>query len=867
METAIRWSPGSTDSKQRFLIVDVVGKSLKLCNVIEYKNRSLDWEEISRSNKLPAFRAFDWSPANEDLVAVGQWSGETTLFSLNNRLQPLSIPIRSQRQCNAVAFNKTSLLATGLERVRNDFCLNVFDIQHGLNSHSQSGSGKQGVEPIRKLATSEGITSIKFFPSQQDLLVAGVKGTCVRLYDLRENIGNHILQYPTTCVHNLAVDPTDENYFVSAGPPRETAVHVWDRRSAPSNTAASLGSGTAVNPQDGPVLELKSPFSDSGRSNPANLWSLRYCSTESGCLGVLTSSGQFRIIRTKQGFCSQHHVSGADDHAASEIFSPAIPQLYVSHEYDVEPPFSHSQHHRGELSQIVSFDFTNLHTSLTGRPCAIFLRGSQEVGTYELQGRPPALAVSVRNEVAVTDTHPDVMPPDYHQGMVNGMTIMGPDHAGTAQEQSEGREDDSNHHVVRHGEDDQYSQTAMPASSTDVQGKFSLGRRMVLNDIPRRRCAAGYLFDCNLNMKIDSDSFTQAMWAWIRNAKKLAREGGMCSEKLDFSYLGIYDLWIERLGQDIETRTLSKTGVQCTVSDAIKKLAEGIPLGESSPQDTSKPKHRQLCLHTCSLALYDEEKLVARVNQLSRGGNLTEGAFLALLYGNKKLAFDALCADGHTEAHRTLSVMIMSGNSGHVEKWLHTAVEGMMKDETDPFYRSILSIVDGKGWEDVLEEGNLPLRYNVGVALMKMNDKELTNFIINQTEIAVAKGLQEGVLLTGLGEKAMDLFQNYMNRTEDLQTAVLAMSHTAPLYLRDPRFLAWREEYRLLMNSWKMFRERVTFDVQSTKMAITWDGTKLLQPMPRQFTLRCNNCDQALHRDKLPSNPPTSAGNSRTHAG
>lgn len=514
METAIRWSPGSTENNQRFLIVDVVGKSLKLCQVIEYKDKSLDWEEISRNNKLPAFRAFDWSPANEDLVAVGQWSGETTLFSLNNHSQPLSIPIRSQRQCNAVAFNKTSLLATGLERVRNDFCLNVFDIQQGLNSHSQYGSGKQGVEPIRKLATSEGITSIKFFPSQPDLLVAGVKGTCVRLYDLRENIGNHVLQYPTTCVHNLAVDPTDENYFVSAGPPRETAVHVWDRRSAPSNMAASLGSGTAVSPQDGPVLELKSPFSDSYRSNSVNLWSLRYCSTESGCLGVLTSSGQFRIIRTKQGFCSQHHVSGADDNAASEIYSPAIPQLYVSHEYDVEPPFSHRQHHRGELSQIVSFDFTNLHTSLTGRPCAIFLRGSQEVGIYELQGRPPALAVSVRNEVAVTDTHADVMDPDYHQSMVKGMEIMGPNHTGTAQEQSEGRDDDLNNHVARH-EDHQYSQTVMLPSSTDVQGKLSLDRRMVLNDIPRRRCAAGYLFDCDLNMKIDSDSFTQAMWAWI----------------------------------------------------------------------------------------------------------------------------------------------------------------------------------------------------------------------------------------------------------------------------------------------------------------------------------------------------------------
>ena len=515
METAIRWSPGSTKSNQRFLIVDVVGKSLKLCKVLKYRDKALEWEEISRSNKLPAFRAFDWSPANEDLVAVGQWSGETTLISLNNRLQPLSIPIRSQRQCNAVAFNKTSLLATGLERVRNDFCLNVFDIQQGLNSSSQYGFVKQGVEPIRKLATSEGITSIKFFPSQPDLLVAGVKGTCVRLYDLRESIGNYVLQYPTTCVHNIAIDPTDENYFVSAGPPRETAVHVWDRRSAPSNTAASLGSEPGNSTQDGPVLELKSPFFGGDRSNPVNLWSLRYSGKQSGCLGVLTSSGQFRIIQTKQGFCSQDDASGKDDQLASEVSSHAVPQLYVSHEYDVEPPFAHSHHRRGELNQIVSFDFTNLNSSFTSRPCAIFLRGSQEVGIYELQGRPPALAVSVRSEVAFSEANGDTMTPEYQQGMVNGMTIIGPNYAGTTQEQSGGGGDSSDHYVAHHEEERQRNQTALPPLSMVVQARARFGKQMILNDIPRRRCAAGYLFDSDLNMKVESDPFTKAMWRWI----------------------------------------------------------------------------------------------------------------------------------------------------------------------------------------------------------------------------------------------------------------------------------------------------------------------------------------------------------------
>lgn len=42
-----------------------------------------------------------------------------------------------------------------------------------------------GVEPVKKLAASEPITSIKFFRDQPDTLVAGVKGQFVRVYDLR----------------------------------------------------------------------------------------------------------------------------------------------------------------------------------------------------------------------------------------------------------------------------------------------------------------------------------------------------------------------------------------------------------------------------------------------------------------------------------------------------------------------------------------------------------------------------------------------------------------------------------------------------------------------------------------------------------
>jgi len=183
MESAIRWSPSSSATEQRFLSVDVTGKSFRLCKVTGFQGKTLQHELVSTLTDVPLFRAFDWSTSNEDLIAVGQSSGEATILRLDgNPKESLSFPVRNQRYCNAVAFSTHGLVASGLDRVRNDFCLNIWDVNQRL---SLTGGGKGFTEPLRKLASSEPITSIKFFRDQPDTLVTGVKGQFIRIYDLR----------------------------------------------------------------------------------------------------------------------------------------------------------------------------------------------------------------------------------------------------------------------------------------------------------------------------------------------------------------------------------------------------------------------------------------------------------------------------------------------------------------------------------------------------------------------------------------------------------------------------------------------------------------------------------------------------------
>lgn len=185
MESAIRWSPSSTATEQRFLSVDVTGKAFRLCKVTGYdtSKETVQHEVLSTLVDAPSFRAFDWSTSNENLIAVGQSSGEATILRLDASVkEAISFPVRNQRYCNAVSFSTHGLVASGLDRVRNDFCLNIWDVNQRL---SPAGGSKGFPEPLRKLASSEPITSIKFFRDQPDTLVTGVKGQFVRIYDLR----------------------------------------------------------------------------------------------------------------------------------------------------------------------------------------------------------------------------------------------------------------------------------------------------------------------------------------------------------------------------------------------------------------------------------------------------------------------------------------------------------------------------------------------------------------------------------------------------------------------------------------------------------------------------------------------------------
>ncbi|KAL2819353.1 WD40-repeat-containing domain protein [Aspergillus cavernicola] len=865
MEKAIRWSPSSTTTDQRFLSVDVTGKSLRLCKITSLNphTNTLSHEILSTHTKVPAFRAFDWSPVDESLVAVGQSSGDATILRMRpgeDSQESFSFPVRHQRYCNAIAFSSHGLLAAGLDRVRNDFCLNVWDVNQRLAMRGSKGF----VEPLRKLASSEPITSVKFFRDQPDTLVTGVKGQYVRVYDLREGPGIPTLQFPTRCVHNLAIDWLDENYIASGLTATDSTVCIWDRRVGPrfsTGVSPALDNGQMV-----PALEFKNVIAPKSA-----IWSLRFSRTKRGCLGVLSSSGHLKTYNIVKEYLPEEYRSPIDRTLGRDSVSDYPEQIYTKSVRDVFSPFDHPSRGYEQSERVVSFDFLNISTS--NEPSVFTLSANDEMKVATV--KPPAPPVRLSTQGTLVCGSPNEHC-DFKSVRPLGTTGA---NIGTVVK------DLRDSALTRQTEQDalgksRTSRDAVASSREDRERALSVGtpgslltaeEALTLLTVNRLRCKEGYLFNGSRNKQIlTDDPSLQAFWDWIERARSDSANDSMIMNHLDLNYLGVYDVWTGDLGASLESRWLGSNATHYPdINDTIVDLVqEQLSLPQVTSCKTQYSEHRRLGLRICGAAQSHRE-LEELVKTLSADSQHTKAAALAVFQDEPRLAYLALRSHTPTQAHKLLAMAIAGAAKGETDSdWEETCAE-IAKELTDPYARAILALVSKGDWRSVINETTLPLKYRVEVALRWLPDDNLTTYLTETTKEAIQQGDIEGIVLTGLGHSAMELFQSYINKYNDIQTPVLAMSHTVPRFVNTlgnkHRFESWRETYRWQINSWKLQLERARFDVGSRKFAVTWDGRRLIEPPRQQVSLTCNYCTRPLTQHDASSQPPPSSGGEVVH--
>jgi WD repeat-containing protein mio len=186
----IRWSPSK--DQDEFFTLELTYHIIQRYKAVGHALPGrFDYKPISKHNDFQSVSAIDWSPKIGGLVAVGGKGGEVQLLRIDDDSNDyITLPLKLQRNCQALAFNTTGLLAVGLDRVRNDQCLQIWDIDQRLSKWDPSKKGWQSsptasIDPVHKLEPSVSVTSVKFWEDQPQTLVVGIKNQSLRIHDLR----------------------------------------------------------------------------------------------------------------------------------------------------------------------------------------------------------------------------------------------------------------------------------------------------------------------------------------------------------------------------------------------------------------------------------------------------------------------------------------------------------------------------------------------------------------------------------------------------------------------------------------------------------------------------------------------------------
>lgn len=818
MEAAVRWSPHSTGDRRRFLVVDVADPSLTLNEVDSLSKREISYHPVSRSGKVNNFVAFDWSKTNESLIALGLVSGSASLIRLRDDGKPAEtvaqFKLKQQRKCNSIAYSPQDWLAVAVDKARGDVCLFIYDTNRG-----------QSPEPVRRLCAAELVSSVRFFPSQPQEIVASTQRQFMRLYDLRDGYssGGAILQASTRNVNNIAIDPQDENYFASAGSTDDPSVTVWDRRwMSPS---PPTGSST------GAVFTFTPAVNNSVKTT---VWSLRYSGERRGRLAICSSSGELSVIDMVEGKISNLRSS---DYVPSNPHGGAGPwtsNRYVSETTTLERPWHDSQYGRDSKKRIIAYDWIlGEDGDLPDGQTVLALRPNREVDILRVPISKPLANITPRQDLSIAygdisitepGLHIRTEPPKAPYERTNG-TKTSPEDFGP--------------HA--YDEEDETLEEGLEKLKID-RDSSKIGALLASSTIYRDRCRKGYLFDCQKNMEIVRGNWQlERLWEIVNRFRELAANDGMVHSGLDLSYIGISGLWSEVIGPNQKRRISTSPS---KVEDAINGLnvARDIPSFEG--ERTNYEGHRQLCLAACGWK-FTIESLEAECNELIERGQYYQAIVQAVLHGYNHIALNLLrtLIRSRTIDNIGLGALLASNEINDEQREM---CNWMAADTEDSALKALLTFLTSGDWRDVMKTQYLHLGYRLALGLKYLNDTELSGFIQTETARAVKNGDLEGILLTGLGEQAMNLFQTYITRTNDLQTAVLATAFTNPLYVDDVRWEMWKATYFMQMQAWQTFNPRTKFTVQHDRMARTRDGGTLIESKPAQVELRCLHCQESL---------------------
>ncbi|KAJ7929151.1 hypothetical protein B0H13DRAFT_2311009 [Mycena leptocephala] len=391
--------------------------------------------------------------------------------------------------------------------------------------------------------------------------------------------------------------------------------------------------------------------------------------------------------------------------------------------------------------------------------------------------------------------------------------------------------------------------------------------------VMRRRCLRGYSIGNpyhNTAVTRDDDGPVPQMlsdlWFWINNAQDFLCVPTPRLHGHDFSHQGIMGIWegfpplavVVRgntnpfsLAAKPFTRGRPARKFPCGIDGVALRSGDKTSAWKFPAVSSSKMLQRQVALQLCGWSL-KEEDLWSSVKRWEKDGNHSRAACWLVFTQQYTKAIEVLMRS-NDEAHHmmsgTLAALIPGPGSSSRSPEFREHCERLIIRLQDPYFRAMLTHLTLGDWSEVLDEETLPFGERLAIAFQFLDDKMLSSYLHRSVDNSCHRGDIDGLLVTGLTKRGMDILQGYVDRSGDVQTAAILSSYACPFKFVDPRAERWVEAYRDLLDGFKFHHHRVSFDIERGNLfqdAVQYGDRAPLDWAPRQILIRCNYCNKPV---------------------
>ena len=364
----------------------------------------------------------------------------------------------------------------------------------------------------------------------------------------------------------------------------------------------------------------------------------------------------------------------------------------------------------------------------------------------------------------------------------------------------------------------------------------------------KRRASRGYgtKKEIDQNGEVCDEPQLQHLWNWLAHLKSVSKSDAPSMVPRETVLLGVWSV----LHSFYTNRELTGSGLPRSSSNVDFLAWHGVDGHKLKGQKKIfRSEERLKALQLTGWGFEKDTNSTAYIDMHEKNGEFDKAAAVSVFTLRMSRAIQVLNngAKRHGEnvgVNLTAVAMALSGFTDDKNTlWKEMCAE-MRSELKNPYLTAMfafLALDDTGSQSAILEDENISVIDRVSFACMYLPDQKLLEYVTDLQQKLTEKGDLNGMLLTGLSTAGVDLLENYISRTSDVQTAccVIASALPNPEIRKDIRVVNWIENYRELLDMWRLWHERAEFDV----FLNTCDTTE--KPMP-QVHASCHFCGKSI---------------------